>query len=144
MDTSSPECVLNDEIYHIESLIYFLENDILEYDKKIEENSKKIEELKKLLQEKEALIKKLLEEKEALIKKLFEEKEAEIKRRFEEAQAQAEELAYIDRISNSDWSSIAASARVKAETKLIQGLIFEVDGEGQTEKLPPKKSKWEF
>jgi chromosome segregation ATPase len=133
MDTSSAECVLNGEIYHIESLIHFLENDNLEYLAKIEENSKKIEELKKLL-----------EEKEALIKKLFEEKEAEIKRRFEEAQAQAEKLAYIDRISNSDWSSIAASARVKAETKLIQGLIFEVDSEGQTDKLPPKKSKWEF
>lgn len=133
MDTSTPECVINGEIYHIESLIHFLENDNLEYNKKIEENSKKIEELKKLLQEKEALIKKLLEE-----------KEAEIKRKFEEAQAQAEKLAYIDRISNSDWSSIAASARVKAETKLIQGLIFEVDSEGQTDKLPPKKSKWEF
>ena len=133
MDTSTPECVINGEIYHIESLIHFLENDNLEYNKKIEENSKKIEELKKLLQEKEALI-----------KKLFEEKEAEIKRKFEEAQAQAEKLAYIDRISNSDWSSIAASARVKAETKLIQGLIFEVDSEGQTDKLPPKKSKWEF
>jgi chromosome segregation ATPase len=133
MDTSTPECVINGEIYHIESLIHFLENDNLEYNKKIEENSKKIEELKKLLQEKEALIKKLLQE-----------KEAEIKRKFEEAQAQAEKLAYIDRISNSDWSSIAASARVKAETKLIQGLIFEVDSEGQTDKLPPKKSKWEF
>ena len=133
MDTSSPECVLNGELYQIDNEIHFLENDNLEYNKKIEENSKKIEELKKLLQEKEALIKKLLEE-----------KEAEIKRKFEEAQAQAEKLAYIDRISNSDWSSIAASARVKAETKLIQGLIFEVDSEGQTDKLPPKKSKWEF
>jgi chromosome segregation ATPase len=133
MDTSTPECVINGEIYHIESLIHFLENDNLEYNKKIEENSKKIEELKKLLQEKEALIKKLLQE-----------KEAEIKRKFEEAQAQAEKLAYIDKISNSDWSSVAASARCKAETKLIQGLIFEVDSEGQTDKLPPKKSKWEF
>jgi len=133
MDTSTPECVINGEIYHIESLIHFLENDNLEYLAKIEENSKKIEELKKLLQEKEALIKKLLEE-----------KEAEIKRRFEETQAQAEKLAYIDRISNSDWCSIAASARLKSETKLIQGLIYEVDSEGQTDKLPPKKSKWEF
>ena len=139
MDTSSPECVLNDEIYHIESLIYFLENDILEYDKKIEENSKKIEELKKLLQEKEALIKKLLEEKEAEIKKRFEQSQEEYS-----VTVQPIEIAYIDRISNSDWSSLAASVRRKAETKLIQGLIFEVDSEGQTDKLPPKKSKWEF
>ena len=127
------EYILTKELCDIEYKIHCLENESLEYHKKIEENSKKMEELYNLLKEKEALIKKLLQE-----------KEAEIKRKFEEAQAQAEKLAYIDRISNSDWSSIAASARVKAETKLIQGLIFEVDSEGQTDKLPPKKSKWEF
>jgi hypothetical protein len=33
MDTSTPECVINGEIYHIESLIHFLENDNLEYNK---------------------------------------------------------------------------------------------------------------
>jgi predicted RNase H-like nuclease (RuvC/YqgF family) len=142
MDNLTRECVLNGELYQIDNEIHFLENNNLEYHKKIEENSKKIEELKKKL-----------EEKEALIKKLLEEKEAETKRRFEEAQAQAEEYSVTvqpikfvstDRISNSDWYSIAASARLKAETKLIQGLIFEVDSEGQTDKLPPKKSKWEF
>ena len=139
MDTSSPECVLNEQLYQLNNEIHFLENDNLEHDKKIQENSKRIEELKKLLQEKEALIKKVLEE-----------KEEETKRRFEQAEkeyyvtTQATKLAYIDKISNSDWSSLAASARCKAETKLIQGLIFEVDSEGQTDKLPPKKSKWEF
>ena len=139
MDTSSPECVLNEQLYQLNNEIHFLENDNLEHDKKIQENSKRIEELKKLLQEKEALIKKLLEEKEAEIKRRFEQSQEEYS-----VEVQPIEFVSIDRISNSDWYSIAASARVKAETKLIQGLIFEVDSEGQTDKLPPKKSKWEF
>jgi chromosome segregation ATPase len=139
MDTSTPECVLNEELYQLDNEIHFLENDNLEYYKKIQENSKRIEELKNLLQEKEALIKNLLEEKEAEIKRRFEQSQEEYS-----VEVQPIEFVSIDRISNSDWYSIAASARLKAETKLIQGLIFEVDSEGQTDKLPPKKSKWEF
>lgn len=137
MSNESNESVLYCQLSEFKYELKMLENNNLEYLAKIEENSKKIEELKKKLEEKEAVLKKLLEEKEVETKRRFEEAQAQ-------AQAEAEKLAYIDRISNSDWSSIAASVRLKAETKLIQGLIFEVDSEGKTDKLPPKKSKWEF
>jgi len=133
------EYILTKELCDIEYKIHCLENESLEYHKKIEENSKKMEELYNLLKEKEAILKKVLEEKEEETKRRFEQAEKEYY-----ATTQATKLAYIDKISNSDWSSVAASARCKAETKLIQGLIFEVDSEGQTDKLPPKKSKWEF
>jgi Skp family chaperone for outer membrane proteins len=125
MSNKPDESVLYCELSEYEYAIKMLENNNLEYLAKIEENSKEIEELKKKLKEKEAMLKKLLEE-----------KEVETKIKFEQAQEQAEKY--------SDWSYLAASARLKSETKLIQGLIYEVDSEGQTDKLPPKKSKWEF
>jgi len=125
MSNKPDESVLYYELSEYEYAIKMLENNNLEYLAKIEENSKEIEELKKKLKEKEAMLKKLLEE-----------KEVETKIKFEQAQAQAEKY--------SDWYTLAASVRLKAETKLIQGLIFEVDSEGKADKLPPKKSKWEF
>jgi Skp family chaperone for outer membrane proteins len=125
MSTKPDESVLYYELSEYEYALKMLENNNLEYLAKIEENSKEIEELKKKLKEKEAMLKKLLEA-----------KEVETKIKFEQSQAQAEKY--------SEWSYLAASARQKAETKLIQGLIYEVDSEGQTDKLPPKKSKWEF
>ena len=120
--------IFHKELCEIDCEINYLENINLEYHKKIEENNKKLEELKKQLQEKKDEIKKNFQ-------------------RLEEAYSvtvEAHELSYINYENPQvDFLQPAACARYEQETKMIQELIYEVDSEGQTDKLPPKKSKWD-